>query len=194
MTPVFSGGLIYEYTQETSNYGIVQINSDGSINLLSDFNSLQGQFNSLNVTALQGLKSTNATDTAPKCASSLIKTSLFNKNFTIPAQPPGAPELIRAGMANPPKGKIIPVTKTSVSQVVKDVQGNVITGLTIKVLKDDESNSPSGQSPTTSGSTPSGTSSAPPAPTTSKPSAASGLKVSLVAIITGLTFAWGVLI
>ena len=97
-------------------------------------------------------------------------------------------------MANPPKGKIIPVTKTSVSQVVKDVQGNVITGLTIKVLKDDESNSPSGQSPTTSGSTPSGTSSAPPAPTTSKPSAASGLKVSLVAIITGLTFAWGVLI
>lgn len=191
MTPVFSGGLIYEYTQEPSNYGIVEINEDGSIKLLSDFNSLQGQFNTLNITALQGLPSTNASDTAPTCTSSLIKTSKFNNNFTIPVQPPGAAELIRDGIENKPVGKLIPVTETTVTQEVRDVDGNVITGLAIRVLEDDESNSPSGASPS---STPSGTSSAPPAPTTSRPSAASGLKVGLSALVGGLVVALGVML
>ncbi len=41
MTGVYSGGLVYEYSQEASDYGLVQINSDGSITELSDYTALK---------------------------------------------------------------------------------------------------------------------------------------------------------
>ena len=40
MTPVYSGGLVYEYSQEDSDYGLVQI-SGGSVKELPDFATLQ---------------------------------------------------------------------------------------------------------------------------------------------------------
>ena len=40
MTGVFSGALVYEYSQETSDYGLVQINGN-SVSLLPDFTALQ---------------------------------------------------------------------------------------------------------------------------------------------------------
>ena len=43
MTPVFSGGLVYEYSQETSNYGLVQINGN-SVSLLQDFTNLKNEY------------------------------------------------------------------------------------------------------------------------------------------------------
>lgn len=47
MLEVFSGGLVYEFTQEENNYGLVKINSDGNVQLLDDFFHLLKQFNSL---------------------------------------------------------------------------------------------------------------------------------------------------
>ena len=163
VTPVLSGGVVYEYSQETSNYGLVTINADGSANLLSDYDSLQGQFNSLNVTLIQGLIAQNTTVVPPKCTSSLIGSkSGFTKNFTIPAVPPGVQDLIDNGIEKPNNGKLISVTTLKVSQVVKSSTGAVIEGLAIKPLADDESNTPSGQtqpSATTSSSAPSATTS-----------------------------------
>jgi len=40
---VFSGGLVYEYSQEASNYGLVEID-DGSVKELADFTALQGAY------------------------------------------------------------------------------------------------------------------------------------------------------
>lgn len=40
MTGVYSGGLVYEYSQEASDYGLVEINGN-SISYLPDFSSLQ---------------------------------------------------------------------------------------------------------------------------------------------------------
>jgi hypothetical protein len=40
MTPVFSGGLVYEYSQESSDYGLVTIKGD-SISELDDFDALK---------------------------------------------------------------------------------------------------------------------------------------------------------
>lgn len=179
MTPVLSGGLIYEYSQEPSNYGIVEVSNDGSgsIRLLADFDSLQAQFNTLNITALQGLKAQNTTVTPPRCASSLIKTSKFNNNFTIPAVAPGIQELIDNGIANKPVGKIIKITNTKVTQTVTGSNGDAIEGLEIRVLADDESNAPSGEKPATTRSSPSATSAAP-AATSSRPSAATNVRAT----------------
>jgi hypothetical protein len=43
MTPVYSGGLVYEYTQEEANYGLVTI-SGSSVEELADFGTLKEKF------------------------------------------------------------------------------------------------------------------------------------------------------
>lgn len=47
MTSVFSGGLIYEFAQEANNYGLVDIDREGSAHLLEDFETLQREYVSL---------------------------------------------------------------------------------------------------------------------------------------------------
>lgn len=47
MTGVFSGGLVYEFTQEPNNYGLVKVQSNGNITLLPDFLALKEQFDAL---------------------------------------------------------------------------------------------------------------------------------------------------
>lgn len=157
MIPVLSGGMVYEYSEEPANYGLVQINSNGSAQLLVDYDTLQKQFNTLNVTYLQDLPARNISATPPKCASSLITTSGFSNNFTIPDVPPGAQTLIDNGISPAPSGKMVPVTATKVSQVVQQSNGDIMQNLAITILADDQSNNPNGASPTSSGAPPSAT-------------------------------------
>jgi hypothetical protein len=191
MTPVLSGGMVYEYSQETSNYGLVTINDDGSAQLLSDYNSLQNQFNKLNVTLIEGVKAQNTTTTAPKCASSLLTSSTFASNFTIPDVPAGAQDLINNGISNPNNGKIISVSDTKVTQTVTDVNNNPISNLAITPLANDASNTPSGE---TTGSEANSTSSASPSAsgtststaasaTSTKKSAGGKIEGSMVALV-----------
>lgn len=44
MIGVFSGGLVYEFSEEPNNYGLVEIGADGNIRLLVDFENLKAQF------------------------------------------------------------------------------------------------------------------------------------------------------
>ena len=44
MTGVYSGGLVYEYSQETSNYGLVDLTDPNNPKELVDFGNLQNQF------------------------------------------------------------------------------------------------------------------------------------------------------
>ncbi|RDL37341.1 1,3-beta-glucanosyltransferase [Venustampulla echinocandica] len=190
MTPVLSGGLVYEYSQEKSNYGLVTINTDGSAKLLADYDTLQKQYNTLNVTALQGVKAVNSTITPPKCQSSIIKEKGFSNNFTIPAILKEAQVFVDNGVKLSYTPKLIPVTTTKVSQVVKQSDGTTIEGLSITVLADDESNTPSGQKPSSSGSSTSSSSSSAASPTASKKSGAGSVQASMGALtVVGLLFA-----
>lgn len=47
MNKIFSGGLVYEYSQEPNNYGLVSILDNGDIKVLPDFIALKSQFESL---------------------------------------------------------------------------------------------------------------------------------------------------
>jgi 1,3-beta-glucanosyltransferase GAS3 len=40
-----SGGLVYEYSQEESDYGLVVLNANGSVSLRADYDNLQSQYN-----------------------------------------------------------------------------------------------------------------------------------------------------
>jgi 1,3-beta-glucanosyltransferase GAS3 len=181
MTPSLSGGLVYEYNQAENNYGLVLVNSDGSAKLLADYNNLQSQYNKLNYTLLEGLKSTNGSVTPPACTASLITNAGFSNNFTIPPPPPGSQEVIDNGLSNPNSGKLVSITSTQVTQTVENSNGAVISGLAIKPLPDDQSNSASGINDT---STPTTTSAAP-AATTSKSGAKQLERLSSVLLLFG---------
>lgn len=165
----------------------MNINTDGSAQLLADYDTLQKQFNTLNVTALQDLKAQNTSITPPTCSSSLISSSTFSNNFTLPAVPPGAQDLIDNGIQNAPVGNLVTVTSTKVTQTVEQVNGAVISGLAITILANDQSNNPSGASATTSSA---------PAATTTKKSDARDLRASLWVLPSAalLVVGWGSLL
>lgn len=175
---------IIRYSEEPDDYGLVLINSNGSAQILPDYDTLQKQFNTLNVTYLQGLPAQNTSVTPPRCISSLITTSGFNSNFTIPSVPPGAQDLINNGISPAPSGKMVSVTATKVSQVVQQSNGDVIQGLAITILAEDQSNNPNGASSTTS--------SAPAATTTKKKNGGENLRLSLSVLlgVVSIAVAW----
>ncbi|CAO2654736.1 Nn.00g114690.m01.CDS01 [Neocucurbitaria sp. VM-36] len=151
-----SGGLVYEYSQEEADYGLVVLNSNGSVSLRQDYDNLQDQFNKLDLSLIQ---STNAESTqikAPECSDDLISAENFSKNFTIPAVCPGCQDLIDNGIEDPKNGKLVDVTETKVKQEVYGSTGVQIQNLELTIVANDGSNTPGGEN-----TSPSGTGSAP---------------------------------
>ncbi|KAL2349730.1 Glucanosyltransferase-domain-containing protein [Cryomyces antarcticus] len=139
---VLSGGLVYEYSQEPSNFGLVDLYDNGTVQLRTDYDNLQAQYNKLNVTLLE---TSNASATAlspPACSSGLITSSSFSTNCTIPQPPAGAAALISSGISNPNNGKIVPVANTAVPMAVYASNGGLISGLALKPVNG--SNTPNG--------------------------------------------------
>lgn len=153
MRGVWSGGIVYEYTQElANNYGLVTVNGNGTATLRVDFDNLQSQLNRLDIRALESANMTATSLVPPTCRSSLIRASGFNNEFTIPVVPRGGQALIDNGVRNPRRGKIVPVTRLNVPMTVYGSNGGEIRGLAIEPLPNDESNTPGGQN--TTGATP----------------------------------------
>ena len=157
MTPVMSGGLVYEYSQEVSDFGLVILNDNTTASLRIDYNNLQSQFNMLNITLLESGNSTATSLIPPVCSSNLISESTFYNQFNIPDVPPGGQSLIDNGIKNPNNGKLVPVISYNVPMPVYSTSGAAIQGLAIKPLANDQSNTPNGQN--TSGSATQSTSS-----------------------------------
>ncbi|MCJ1282943.1 hypothetical protein MMC26_002269 [Xylographa opegraphella] len=156
MTGVFSGGLAYEYTEGSNNFGLVNISANGSAQLRVDYDNLQAQLNLLNISLLESSNATATAVTPATCQSSLIGDSGVSNNFTIPPVPPGGQSLIDNGVTNITNGQLVPVSQLSVPMPVFDSNGVQLQGLAIKPIPNDQSNTPSGQN--TTGTTPSGSS------------------------------------
>ena len=187
MTSVMSGGLVYEYYEETdNNFGLVAFYSNDTAQLLVDYDNLQKQYNSLDLKALQSMNSSATMIQSPKCSSSLISSGTFNNSFTLPSIPSGGQTLIDHGISNPPQGKIVPVTQNTVSLPVYASNGQLLKNLAIKQLADDQSNTPSGSS-TSGGSTGSGTTTSA-TPSTTKKGVASRVEIGVSALSILMTF------
>ncbi|KAI1432145.1 glycolipid anchored surface protein [Xylaria sp. CBS 124048] len=142
MTPVFSGGVVYEYGQEANQYGLAQVNDDGSVDLLADFRTLQSQYAKLDFSKIESVKASGKSVKAPTCSESLIKEDGFNNNFTLPVPPPGVQPLIDNGLTKKINGKIIDISDWKVTQTVKDVDGSVLSNLAVKSIADNDFNTP----------------------------------------------------
>ena len=169
MIVAFSGGLIYEYSEEPNNYGLVTLNDNGTVSIRPDYDNLQNRYDSLDVNALEKSNATAASLTPPACSTDLFAGANFSTYFDIPARPDGVDDFIKNGVSgNFPSGTSS-ISDTRPSQVVYASNGQEISGLVLKVLANDESNLPgnntSGTTPqnpssTSSSSTPSKTNSA----------------------------------
>ena len=133
MTGVFSGGLVYEYTMEENEFGMVKINEDGSAEVLQDFNTLAEQFKKLDMSKVQGESVSDDAPKAPVCEPKLITTENFDKNFTLPPLPfDNSTEILENGLQPAPVGKLIEISDFDVKYEVKDSKGNVVKSLAVK--------------------------------------------------------------
>jgi len=91
MTPVFSGGLVYEWSQETSDYGLVDL-GNGTITLLQDYNNLKAEFAENPIPSGDGGYKSNGT--ASDCPGN---STDFTSWVVLPAMPAGAQQYIDNG-------------------------------------------------------------------------------------------------
>lgn len=126
MTPYFSGGLIYEFTQESNNYGLVNISSAGTAQLLSDYNSLQSQYN-----AISRLPTTvPATQAAARTCPPASSYQHLNGSLTVPSLSE-IEVLIRSGVNQAAGTLSSSVPLTQATNTILDVSGNAIANKAI---------------------------------------------------------------
>ncbi|KAG0652623.1 Glucan elongating glucanosyltransferase 1 [Hyphodiscus hymeniophilus] len=97
MTSVYSGGLVYEYSQESSNYGLVTI-SGSSVTERPDFSALQSAFKATaNPTGDGGFNSTGGASGCP------VKSANWNvSSDALPAIPSAAAAYMKKGAGSGP--------------------------------------------------------------------------------------------
>lgn len=98
MCEVYSGGLVYEYTNESNDYGLVSVLSNGSISTLADFSNLK--------TALASAPAPTGADSATTRAAASCPTQEagvweVDPSATIPAMPSYASRYLTQGAGTP---------------------------------------------------------------------------------------------
>lgn len=93
MTPVYSGGLSYEYSQGDNKYGLVKIDSSGTIEELPDLVVLATAFkNTPMPSGLGGYKSDGKASNCPAASSQWSVT-----NMSLPIMPKNAAQYMTNG-------------------------------------------------------------------------------------------------
>lgn len=128
---VLSGGLAYEYSQESSNYGIVAINSSTEVTLLKDYDYLKTEFAKVDMSVITSANKTQENAAVTKCAASLISESTFLSNWDLPSRPSGGDKLVTSGVTSAATGAITSVTATDMPATVYDSTGATVTGLSL---------------------------------------------------------------
>lgn len=121
MTDVFKGGLIYEFTEEPNNYGLVRVLPDGNVQLLSDFHLARNQFSSIPDMS-QFFDTSYELESLPKCEES------YQNLFTTKTLPPcAAPDLIHKGV-KVQQGSYVELTEEDLRSPYKvfDVDGTLV--------------------------------------------------------------------
>ena len=124
---VFSGGLVYEFTEEANNYGLVNIDSDDNVQYKDDFENLQRQYKAVDLPNIKEYDVHN--NTVFKCNAAEI-TSFYKsfgvENFTLPAQPSNIASMIKNGVDGNNTGSLISdYTILDIDYTIKDSDGNV---------------------------------------------------------------------
>ena len=134
----FSGGFLTEWanTQVESrgyDYGLINLDSEGTIQLRKDYNAFSNLLAQFNLPALGAGYGTVTGASTPTCDPTLVSNPLnlsLSTTWNLPTPPPGVQNLILYGN-NGTRGQLVDVTQTSATHKVRDADGNIMTGLTI---------------------------------------------------------------
>lgn len=127
MTAVYSGGLVYEYSMEESNYGLVQLNGN-SVQELADFKTLKDKFAKTPIpTGDGGYKQSGAASQCPTKSSTWNVTLAADK---LPAFPSGANVYLKNGAGAGPglQGKGSQDSGSATTSVAGAADGAVSSG------------------------------------------------------------------
>lgn len=144
-----SGGLVYEYSQESDDYGLVAINSSTEVTLLQDYNYLKQEFAKIDTSVITAVNKTAENAAVTSCASSLITESTFLADWDLPSRPSGGDALVSSGITSASTGALTSVTATAMPATVYNYTGATISGL---ALNSDSSSSSGGSSSSNSSS------------------------------------------
>ncbi|KAG0673720.1 1,3-beta-glucanosyltransferase [Kluyveromyces marxianus] len=96
MSSVFSGGLVYEYSQEDNKYGLVQIDGD-SVTELQDYKNLKAEFQKVqNPEGDGGYSESNKYSDCPA-----YEKGIWESNSTLPSMPDAASAYFKSGAGSP---------------------------------------------------------------------------------------------
>ncbi|KAJ3475926.1 hypothetical protein NLG97_g9294 [Lecanicillium saksenae] len=141
MNTVFAGGLVYEYSEEDKNYGLVDLKGD-SAKLLGDYNRLKNKLLKTDWKTLLATKASKKDIDAPKCDEKLITHDGFLANWTLPAMVDNTEDMIKNGVTPKRNGQLVDISDFSVKLKVLDEQGNELKNLKVVQMKNDEVNYP----------------------------------------------------
>jgi hypothetical protein len=84
MTGVFSGGLVYEFSQESNNYGLVEIGKDGSVETMKDYERLVAAYKKVDskLEVPSSMKKVTRPTTCPDAKDPMFKH--IKANMTLP--------------------------------------------------------------------------------------------------------------
>lgn len=150
MLPAWDGGILYEYTEEANNYGLVEVNEDDqSVRLLKDYDNLQARYNKLDVKELRRDQSNNST--RPQCGSDAMMGAIkaipyFNANFRLPGCQTEECKHAFARQIKPGHvGRIVNVKSIKSPYAAYGSDGSPIKNLQIFMYDDTHMNIPSNQ-------------------------------------------------
>ncbi|QLG73693.1 hypothetical protein HG535_0F02040 [Zygotorulaspora mrakii] len=144
MYTTFSGGLVYEYSQEDNNYGLIQLDDDGNAQILQDFHSLKKQYEKVEMPSREDVEEAIANDPImseiDKNHSPLCQSKYENLNIKTKIEKGLASSLIKHGVSVE-KGEYVPLTEEDMetTYAISDVDGtDWKTNRRIKAIRDAE--------------------------------------------------------
>lgn len=126
-----SGGLVYEYSMESDEYGLVALNSSTEITLLQDYNFLKEEYLKLNLDTITSANKTAENAATTTCDTSLITATSFISNWDLPDRPKGADDLVTSGVSGASSGALTSVTATAMPATVYNYTGATVSGLAL---------------------------------------------------------------
>lgn len=141
MSQSFSGGLVYEYTQEQNDFGLVKVKDNGDATLLPDFENLRKAFGKLDMKRVHAARKDQTSVDPVECSPDLIKSDDF-KSFDVPECPGDVKAMIEHGYHHGKAGKLVDVKKTDLPCVVLDHNGREVKDVKFHKVNDGDSNKP----------------------------------------------------
>ncbi|ODV60570.1 1,3-beta-glucanosyltransferase [Ascoidea rubescens DSM 1968] len=126
MNKVFCGGLVYEFTQGPNNYGLVDVDDDGNVHILEDFNHLKDQFSKKKFNLNLNLNNNNNNNNLINSNQKIPECELNYDNLKVDSAIPECVGQNELDSLSKNKGNFVPLTEEDLitSYTIYDVNGN----------------------------------------------------------------------